>query len=130
MNLFTSLEAGDICEPSTRPTSSVPAATCSSNTASCSRAEARCSCISTTFLPPKPYTDFYFKNHLYWNEQYMLQAFLTYNSRFEVIWPGTFMYMKHPDRLAKVWPEIQAMRAKYPLAEPSSFWLRVRPAGK
>src|SRR5262249_32581609 len=77
---------------------------------------------------PKPYTDFYFKNHLYWNEQYLLQAFLTYNSRVEVLWPGTYMFMKHPVRLTKVWPELKATRDKFPLAEPSSFWLRVRPA--
>jgi hypothetical protein len=75
---------------------------------------------------PKPYFHFYFQNHLYWNEQYLLQAFLTYNSRFEVVWPGTHMFMKYPDEVLKAFPEIADMKAKYPLAEPSSFWLRVK----
>jgi Methyltransferase domain len=75
---------------------------------------------------PKPYFQLYFQNHLYWNEQYLLQAFLTYNSRYEIVWPGTYMFVKHPEELLKAFPEIAAMREKYPLAEPSSFWLRVK----
>ena len=75
---------------------------------------------------PKPYFHFYFQNHLYWNEQYLLQAFLTYNSPFEVMWPGTHMFMKYPKEVLKAFPEISAMKEKYPLAEPSSFWLRVK----
>ncbi len=75
---------------------------------------------------PKPYFQLYFQNHLYWNEQYLLQAFLTYNSRFEVVWPGTHMLVKHPEAVAKAFPEIADMRKQYPLAEPSSFWLRVK----
>jgi Methyltransferase domain len=75
---------------------------------------------------PKPYFSVYFKNHLYWNEQYLLQAFLTYNSRFEVIWPGTYMYIKYPNEVLHAFPEIKIMRETFPLAEPSSFWLRVK----
>ncbi len=78
---------------------------------------------------PKPYFELYFQNHLYWNEQYLLQAFLTYNARYEVVWPGTYMFMKHADAMLQAFPEIAAMREKYPLAEPSSFWLRVRESG-
>jgi hypothetical protein len=74
---------------------------------------------------PKPYFRLYFQNHLYWNEQYLLQAFLTYNSRFEIVWPGTYMFLKHREELLKAFPEIEDMRAKFPLAEPSSMWLRV-----
>jgi hypothetical protein len=75
---------------------------------------------------PKPYFHLYFQNHLYWNEQYLLQAFLTYNSRYEVVWPGTHMFVKHAEEVAKAFPEISDMRAQFPLAEPSSFWLRVK----
>ncbi len=77
---------------------------------------------------PKPYFQFYFENHQYWTEQYLLQAFLAFNHRFEVVWPGTYLFMKHPDRLLAAWPEIKAMKEKYPLAEPSSFWMRVQDA--
>jgi hypothetical protein len=75
---------------------------------------------------PKPYFRCYLENHLYWNEQYLLQALLTFNPRFEVIWPGTAMFVKHPQELMTAFPEITAMKVKFPLAEPSSFWLRVR----
>jgi hypothetical protein len=75
---------------------------------------------------PKPYFQFYFQNHLYWNEQYLLQALLTYNPRYEIIWPGTYMFMKHPEALLRAFPDIHDMKRKYPLAEPSSFWLRVK----
>jgi hypothetical protein len=75
---------------------------------------------------PKPYFPSYFQNHLYWNEQYLLQAFLTYNSRYEVVWPGTYMYVQHAEEVVNAFPEIADMRVEYPLAEPSSFWLRVR----
>lgn len=76
---------------------------------------------------PKPYFPFYFQNHLYWNEQYLLQAFLTFNSRFEVLWPGTYLLHRYPEMMHEIFPEIAEMRRTYPLAEPSSFWMRVRP---
>ena len=76
---------------------------------------------------PKPYPRTYFEvSHHYWNEQYLLQAFLAFNSRFEVIWPGNYMMLKHPDRICEVFPEYHAMREAFPQSEPSSFWIRVR----
>jgi len=76
---------------------------------------------------PKPYPKVYFENQLYWNEQYLLQAFLTFNERFEIIWPGNYMMEKHPDRMVSTFPEFERMRQDYPLSEPSGFWMRVKP---
>lgn len=77
---------------------------------------------------PKPYPRVYFEeNHLYWNEQYVLQTFLAFNSRFEVLWPGNHMMLKHPDRVTAVFPEYYTMRRAFPQSEPASFWMRVRP---
>src|SRR5262249_51986311 len=76
---------------------------------------------------PQPHPPFYFENHLYWNEQYLLQAFLTYNSRFEVVFPAAHMYFKHPEAMTAAFPEIAQMRQRFPQAEPSSFWMRVKP---
>ena len=76
---------------------------------------------------PKPYPRVYFDSGLYWNEQYLLQAFLAFNSRFEVIWPGNHMVLNYGERISKVFPEYQAMREKYPSSEPTSFWMRVKP---
>ncbi len=75
---------------------------------------------------PKPYPRTYFDQRLYWNEQYLLQAFLAFNFRFEVIWPGNYIAVSHPAEVRELIPEYDAMRAKYPESEPSSFWMRVR----
>lgn len=76
---------------------------------------------------PKPYPQVYYDNFLYWNEQYMLQAYLTGNSRCEVVWAGTYMYGKYPDAITEAFsPAFALMREKFPLAEPSSFWFRVK----
>ena len=75
---------------------------------------------------PVPYPRVYFESGLYWNEQYVLQAFLTFNPRFEVLWPATYMARRHPGVVAELFPEVEDMRAVYPQAEPSSFWMRVR----
>ena len=75
---------------------------------------------------PKPYPKVYFDNQLYFNEQYLLQAFLCFNSRFEVIWPGNYMMLKYSESVCKIFPEYSEMRRVYPLSEPSSFWMRVK----
>lgn len=75
---------------------------------------------------PKPYPKVYYDNHLYWNEQYLLQAFLLFNDRFEVIWPGNYLMLKYPERMLAVFPEFQRMRQDYPMSEPTAFWMRVK----
>jgi hypothetical protein len=73
---------------------------------------------------PKAYPKVYFDNQTYWNEQDLLQAFLAFNSRFEVIWPGNYMMLRHPERLLEAFPEIERMRERYPSSEPTAFWIR------
>jgi hypothetical protein len=75
---------------------------------------------------PKSYPRVYFENRLYFNEQYLLQAFMCFNSRFEVIWPGNYMMLKYAERVCGVFPEYWEMRKVYPSSEPSSFWIRVK----
>lgn len=79
---------------------------------------------------PRPYPKVYFESHLYWNEQYLLQAFLAFNDRFEVVWPGNHMMINYPDRMLATFPEIQRMRQDYPQSEPTAFWMRVKPSAK
>jgi methyltransferase family protein len=65
-------------------------------------------------MPKYLLTDF----GLFWNEQYLLQAFLTYNSEFEVLFANAYMGMRYPAE----------MRAAFPFSQPfwggGSFWLR------
>jgi predicted O-methyltransferase YrrM len=37
--------------------------------------------------------------HYFWNEQYILQAFLSFNRCFEVLWGGTYMHLHHRGKL-------------------------------
>jgi hypothetical protein len=55
----------------------------------------------------------------FWNEQYVLQAFLAFNSSFEVLWGGSYMNHGHPDALQQVF---RSYRAKE--TAPGSFWVR------
>ncbi|HEY1200192.1 MAG TPA: hypothetical protein VGE79_04380, partial [Niastella sp.] len=58
--------------------------------------------------------------HLLWNEQYMLEAFLTFNDQFEII--GALNFLRHHHR--------EALAAKCPVfsvnknSEPGSFWMK------
>jgi hypothetical protein len=77
---------------------------------------------------PRRYPRVYFDRQLFWNEQQLLQAFLAFNARFEVVWAGNAMMLKHPERMLEVFPEITAMRRKFPYYEPTAFWIRSREA--
>ena len=56
--------------------------------------------------------------HRFWNEQYLLQMFLTFNTAFEVLWAGQWMHINHPDLLMKPFPSYK------PDVSPASFWFR------
>jgi hypothetical protein len=75
---------------------------------------------------PRPYPRVYFEAGWFWNEQYLLQSLLTYNSRVDIVWPGNYVMCKEPDYIHDVFPEIAAMRAVFPSAEPTAFWYRTR----
>jgi len=56
----------------------------------------------------------------FWNEQYLLQTFLSFNAAFEVLWAGHWMHINHPDLLMKAFPSYRAG------VWPGSFWFRRR----
>jgi predicted O-methyltransferase YrrM len=71
------------------------------------------------FLPaeyPKPWI---LEHRRFWTEQYALQAFLTFNDRFEVLWGGSFMHLKHAGRLREAFTSYQESASW-----PGSFWIR------
>ena len=75
---------------------------------------------------PRAYPRIYFETQHYWNEQYLLQSFLAFNSRFKVLWPGNYMMIQYPEKVCKVFPEFYAMRQSFPMSEPTAFWMGVR----
>lgn len=75
--------------------------------------------VHDIFLPAEYPKHWVVNDHMFYNEQYLLQAFLAYNHSFEVIWAGSFMHLKHPDKL-------QAAFSSYKPSQtwPGSFWIR------
>jgi len=73
--------------------------------------------IHDIFLP-SPYPREWVVGDLrFWNEQYLLQSFLAFNSAFEVLWGGAWMAANHAEKL-KVFPSFRDG------VRPGSFWLR------
>jgi len=57
--------------------------------------------IHDIFLPMEYPKNWVLKMHRFWSEQYLLQAFLAFNSAFEILWAGSYMHLRHPDQLEK-----------------------------
>jgi predicted O-methyltransferase YrrM len=60
------------------------------------------------------------EKHRFWNEQYLLQAFLVYNNQFQVLWAGNYMHYNYPSRLQALIPAYNADSK----IGPASFWMR------
>ncbi|HET9050159.1 MAG TPA: class I SAM-dependent methyltransferase [Candidatus Dormibacteraeota bacterium] len=79
--------------------------------------------VHDIFLPaeyPRPWIT---ESHRFLNEQYLLQAFLAFNTEFEVLWAASWMHLNHPAELEAAFPSYRRE-----LSWPSSFWIRRRPA--
>ena len=70
------------------------------------------------FLPADYPKEHVLHGHYFWNEQYLLQAFLSFNSTFEVVWASSFMHLNHPKELHKAFSSYNTK------ALPASFWIR------
>jgi hypothetical protein len=89
------------------------------------------------FLPSDYPREAVLKNLCFWSEQYLLQAFLSFNTEFEVMWAASAMQTLHPQTLQTCFPSWQhsyrdmaaAKRRFLPTIDgdriwPSSFWMR------
>jgi hypothetical protein len=56
-----------------------------------------------------------------WNEQYLLEAFLSCNSQFEIILALNFLSHHHPAQMEAKFP---MLHGQVEHAEPRSFWIR------
>jgi predicted O-methyltransferase YrrM len=74
--------------------------------------------IHDIFMPVEYPKQWVLDWHRFWNEQYLLQTFLSFNSVFEVLWAGQWMHINHPDLLTKAFPSYRADRS------PVSLWFR------
>lgn len=76
--------------------------------------------IHDIFTPHDYPEDWVLQLRRYWNEQYLLEAFLTLNHQFEIIAAVNWLAHNHRDRLRRAAPRL----AREPAREPGSFWIR------
>lgn len=83
--------------------------------------------VHDVYLPYEyPAAHFSGENKLFWNEQYLLQAFLACNPDFEVLLPGFHAQTALGEVFARAFPAYHSQRHR----KTSSFWLRRRPAAR
>ena len=71
-------------------------------------------------LLPYEYPRTWFTEHWrFWNEQYVLQAFLAHNRDFAVVWAAHLLHRRHPERLEAAIPRYGREHSL-----PGSFWMR------
>lgn len=68
---------------------------------------------------PKDYPNEWIYNHLFWNEQYLLEAFLMFNNKFKII--GALNYLSHSyhKELSDKCPVFSTQKGR----EPGAFWM-------
>lgn len=74
------------------------------------------------FLPKDYPREWVTKEHRFWSEQYLLQAFLAHNSAFEIAWAGSYMRTHHSEELNKLFASYDSATTR-----PGSLWIRRLP---
>lgn len=79
-------------------------------------------------LLPKYYCQYWFDMKVFWNEQYLLQSFLAFNTSFKILWAGNFMHLKHPKELGESIPSYLWFKEnkdkRKQLQGHKSFWIK------
>lgn len=75
--------------------------------------------VHDIFLPADYPKTLVMRRRRFFSEQYLLQAFLTFNCKFEVLWAASFMHLNHPDLLEAAFDSYNK-DARWP----GSFWMR------
>jgi hypothetical protein len=77
--------------------------------------------VHDIFLPYEYPRQWVVGNRVFWTEQYLLQAFLTHNPLYEVLFGNVFMNKNYPDRMREVFSHPEGYRQRN---IPNSFWMR------
>lgn len=72
-------------------------------------------------LPGEYWRDWVVGQRYYWTEQYLLRAFLAFNSEFEILWGSRYMQLMHEADLRAAFP---GYAGNYRI---TSLWMRRRP---
>lgn len=76
--------------------------------------------VHDIFLPFEYRRDWVMDEFRFWTEQYLLQAFLTFNSEFEILLANSYLAYRYMEHLKATFP-------KSPLQGGGSFWMDRRP---
>ncbi len=76
--------------------------------------------VHDIFFPFEYRRDWVLEKFRFWTEQYLLQAFLTFNSEFEVLLANYYLSHYHQEHLRAVFPDL-------PRWIGGSFWMRRKP---
>lgn len=71
------------------------------------------------FLPAEYPRDWILHNRWFWNEQYVLQAFLAFNDAFTVTLAAGYMHARRPELLERTFASYDRLKTR-----PGSFWMR------
>jgi predicted O-methyltransferase YrrM len=80
--------------------------------------------VHDIFIPLEYPESWIRENGWFWSEQYLLEAFLAFNPRFEVTWAGRYMHLRQPERLRAAFPSYAAAANDAERQWPASFWMR------
>ena len=76
--------------------------------------------VHDIFLPFDYPRDWVLDEFRFWTEQYLLQAFLTFNSEFEVLLANSYLHLYHRSDLKTAYPSLTSWGG-------GSFWMRRHP---
>ena len=76
--------------------------------------------VHDIFLPFEYRRDWVLDEFRFWTEQYLLQAFLTFNSEFEVLMANNYLNQYHEEELKVAFPDLSSWGG-------GSFWMRRKP---
>ena len=83
--------------------------------------------VHDIFLPLEYRRDWVLNEFRFWSEQYLLQAFLTFNSEFEVLMANRFLAHRHMEELKAAFPNLERLNADLSNSVGwggGSFWMR------
>ena len=86
--------------------------------------------IHDIFLPFDYRRDWVLGKFRFWAEQYLLQAFLAFNSEFEVLMANNYVAHEYLDDLKAAFPSLEKLKAAFPNSVGwggGSFWMRRKP---
>jgi predicted O-methyltransferase YrrM len=85
--------------------------------------------VHDVFLPYEYPEEWVLKNHTFWNEQYLLQAFLSGRDDFEVLHAVHYLMRDYPEQIQKAWnwQVIPGHQRSTPFVRSTSFWFRRKP---